>query len=342
MFKSLSVIIIVFCTALFSGCYDSNEIDTLATVMAVGVEKGNSGGKRIYTFAVSDTGGFNPEKSGDGTNLICYTEESESLESAIDIVDRKISKKLSFSHLSLILFSKEAGKMGMYNDLKFFEKDTKVRPQVMISLIDMKPQKYLKGLKPELEANPEKYFQSIFQRSKTYVSAMRLSDFSNAYYSKNTVLVPVISSNLMSDEVTEQDAYITSSAIVDRGRVVYELPEEVFPGLLFSFKKVEKDGIEIKSVKKPQIDVKFNNQLPIVKVKLFVKAEDKSVKKSLENETEEFLKSLAEKSCDIINISKLSKKNFNTIGSYEKYNWDKMLPKAEFDVVCEVISEGEI
>ena len=68
---SLILIICVICT-LFSGCYDNEEIDTLATVMAVGIEKQDK--QKLYTLGLSlfrlRPWGRGPQGPlGDGENL---------------------------------------------------------------------------------------------------------------------------------------------------------------------------------------------------------------------------------------------------------------------------------
>ena len=104
MSKKIFLAFAVFCVISLTGCYDNDEIDTLATVMAVGIEDSQNSDTKLYTFAVSSS--LDKESSGDSSSLICYTEEQKSLRDAVDAVDRKISKRLSFSHLSAILFSK--------------------------------------------------------------------------------------------------------------------------------------------------------------------------------------------------------------------------------------------
>ena len=212
MRKAMSILLVLV-IIIFSGCYDNRETDTLATVMAVGIDKNEKTGYKVYTFAVADTGGMSGTDSGDGTSLICFFSEGRNADEAIQDMDRRLTKKLSFSHLSAILFSESVAKEGMAEDINHFENEVSVRPQTMIAITDTDAGDYLSKLRPVLESNHEKYFQSLFKTQNTSIS-----DFINALYTNTEALVPIISTS-PSKEYSEMNSFSDTVAVVRNGRL---------------------------------------------------------------------------------------------------------------------------
>ena len=333
---SIFVLVCLF-TVLFCGCYDNREVDTVATVMAVGIEKSSNRNEKLYTFALSDIGGYNSDSKGDAASLICYSASGRDIESAIYELDKKISKSLSFSHVSAIFFSKEIAKEGMYTDAHFFEKDFKVRPQVILALCEMSPRKYLENLSPRLESNPEKYFRSIFQKSGFYVPPLKLCDFTDSYHCGETSAIALISGGVDGKKISEESVKFSSVGIVSKGRLTAELNDEFLPGLFFSKKKVKLENAVVKSIDKPQVSVKIKNGNANVRIKLNVRA-DKSVNTlQIATSLEKILGYHAKMGIDIINISRYGKKGFFTLNGYRKTNWNELIKNADFQVYVNVV-----
>jgi len=341
MFRKITVVLIILSLLTLTGCYDNRETDSLATVMAVGIDLLDNGDKN-YTFAVADTGGFTKDSSGEGSSMICFTQSGKNIKLAADMLDAKISKKLSFSHLSLLVFSNFAAENGMYEETIFFEKKASVRPQTMIAVLDGKAEDYLNNLKPSLESNPEKYFQSIFQNSNSYVSTLRLCDLTNGYHTGSTLLSPLISAESESEELSEENAYVFGSAVISYGKMKTVFKDNWIAGLFLSNKQVAYDAITLQSVGTPKIDVNVNSEIPKITAKLFIKSSGKINKDKIEKEIENTLKAYAKASYDIINVSTQSKRSFLLERNYDAYNIREKIPKAEFNVNIELIAEEMI
>jgi len=222
MYRKIMVFAVALFTVFFTGCYDSNEIESLATVMAVGVENSDSENVKRYTFAVAKLTG---ENEGDKASFVCYSQSAPDVFSAIKDLNRKLSKKLSFSHTSLILYSADAAAKGMYDDVKYFEDHSKIRPQTLMALTTFSPQKYLETLSPALEANAEKYFRNILKDSKSNIAHITLNDFIDAYHCQKELIFPVLG-GASENNNQEQNAFVTSAAFVKNGIFVKMQPLE--------------------------------------------------------------------------------------------------------------------
>lgn len=338
MRKILIAVFAAFIALGFMGCYDNNETDTLATVMAVGVDKSENEGIKSYTFAVADTAGFSGGSKGDGASLVCFTSQGEDVDRAIRDLDTKISKKLSFSHLSALLFSDNIATDGMYDEVNYFEKKISVRPQTMIAITDIDAGEYLKSLKPTLEANPEKYFQSIFQRSSSYVPNVSISDFTNAYHTASAVLVPVITAHDGQGEFTEESSFISQSALVYEGRVIEKIADTWLAGLFLSTKEVVYNSTVLRSVRAPEMSVDMQGGIPVVKARLFLESQANMDYERLQADIELKLTEYAQRACDIIDVNALAKKSFLLWEDYKKYDFEKIIKTTRFNVSVEPVS----
>ncbi len=325
----MKIAVILLSLCLLTGCYDNKETDTLATVMAVGVDEAEN--EKEYTFAVADSGAYSGDAKGDSTSLICFTEKGKDIDSALDSLDRRLSKKLSFSHLSAVVFSKKSAKKDMYSDISYLEKKASVRPQAMIAITDLSAKKYLKGLRPSLEVNPERYFQYIMDKNEFYVSELSLSDFTNAYHTGETASAPVIKSKKNDDKLSEEDTYISSTALIKSGKLKDIVKDNWLIGLVHSQKKVTRNGHEIRSIQKPKVDIDTSSENPIVSITFHTKSDNGLKKDKLKKETLDFLNNYAQKGLDVMNAKAHAKKEFRLQKSYDKYNFD--IKKAKFEAV---------
>ncbi len=335
MKKPLIILFAICFVLLLAGCYDNRETDTLATVMAVGIDKADESNIKNYTFAVADTGGISGGDKGDGTSLICFSTESKDVHSAIRTLNEKISKQLSFSHLSTVLFSRDAAGEDMHGDVMYFEKKISVRPQTMIAVTDMKAGDYLEGLKPILEVNPEKYFQSVFK--KAYFSDMTISDFTNAYYTKTSVMAPVIKISDGEDEYSEKNSYISEAALIYGGKLILAIEDTWILGLLKDNGDVMYKNALVKSVKKPRMSVDMKSGAPVLDAHIYVTSDEDVNWNDMEKDIEDTLSRYAEKACDILNITELAKKKFFLIKNYEKYDFKKLIKDTKFNITVSAV-----
>lgn len=338
MIKKFIIAVTIASMMGLTGCYDNEEIDTLATVMAVGIEVAEASELSRYTFAVADTSGYSSDSKGDGASMKCFSQVSSDIKSAVEHINRKLSKRLSFSHLSAILFSKESAYSDMYDDVSYFEKTASVRPQALIAISDTNPSVYLEKLKPELESNPERYFQNIFQKTKGYVSSLRMCDFTNSYHCGTQTLAPVITAKSQEENISEDKSFVIGSALISKGRFIAEFTDNWVIGLFLGTKTVNYKGIRLKSTKTPDIKINIKDDIAAVDAQLYVKADGELDSKSASADIERFLKSAAVKACDVIDVKSAAKRMFYLQKSYDKYDWEQLLKNAEFDIKVNLVS----
>lgn len=324
------------------GCYDSSEIDSFANVIAVGIEP-CPGGSR-FTFAIADAGGFD-DSAGDGSKsgVICCVFDADSIENAIVGVNRSLSKRLSFSHMSISVLSEGADSRVCRSALMYFEAMPDIRPQTLICVSEVKPSEYLEKISPGLEVNPEKYFLNIFLKSDSCIPVLRLSDYTNALYCSKDVAAPVISGDLSGESVGEQDVSTAGAAVIHGGKIVDNVENIALWAVLNSTKITELEykgsTYVIKSVSKPEIFVDVNAQSPVVRVNLKIKSADGFADAEfISSELEALLTDFSKRGCDILGFADAAKKCFIRQKDFDNYDWQSHIKRARFSINTQIVS----
>ncbi|RRN67020.1 Ger(x)C family spore germination protein [Peribacillus simplex] len=110
--KRLVLLLMLICTTFTSGCWDKKELNEMAIVSAVGVDK-NKEGKLVATFQI-----INPSnvagalQGGGGTNppISIYRASGDNILEMDSVASTKISRDMYFAHANLIVISEEIAK----------------------------------------------------------------------------------------------------------------------------------------------------------------------------------------------------------------------------------------
>lgn len=148
-----------------SKCYEKRELDDLAYVIAMGVDKGEIERYKITVqFAL-------PVKIGGGNTtgkktLSMLSVESPSIYGSDSIINSIISKEITIAHNKLLVFSSELAKDGLEDYVVPFIANTELRPRTSIVVCDGKASDFLSVISPTLETNPARYYDLILNTSK--------------------------------------------------------------------------------------------------------------------------------------------------------------------------------
>lgn len=167
--KVSAIVILCMLSGLSAGCYDRREIDDLAYVIAIGLDKGKSNVlKMTLQFAVptaigngQEGGGSNGEKSS-----IVTTVETPTIYSGLNMVNNYISKQVDLSHAKVIIFSKELAQEGIHQYIHAIMRGREFRPNMFILVARDSAEEYIKNVKPSLEINPAKYYEMNLEAFK--------------------------------------------------------------------------------------------------------------------------------------------------------------------------------
>ena len=175
--------IMVTFTTLLVGCFDSREFDQSAYLIALGIDQGKET-KFTYTFqiaspvGVSGSEGSEKEEGSQSSNTVNITVDADDFYVAKSLVNSGINKTVDMSHLKLIVFSAEVEDRDFLNHSQLFLHERQVRPHTSVAVAMEGAEKYLKSVKPTLEANTARYYElAALGSNNIYYPTKKLSDF---------------------------------------------------------------------------------------------------------------------------------------------------------------------
>lgn len=176
--KRLWIFFMCFFMLFLSACYDASDIEETAYLIALGIDKGESG--FLYTFQLASPA---PDKEGGGKNGENSTAKNvvigaEDFYTARNMFSNYLSKRLNMSHLKMIVCSKEIAETSFYEHSQLFSREREIRPGTYLAVSSGKAEEFLKAVNPELEGNTAKYYELInLDKSMLYAPAKRLGEF---------------------------------------------------------------------------------------------------------------------------------------------------------------------
>lgn len=161
--KNLYLIIIsILCLTCLTGCTESKELHEHAYVIAIGVDKSKENLDHIrVTFEFVIPIAFDAEST---SKVSTYTTiEATTLHSAISLANTYISKELNLSHNKVIVFSEELAYEGLEKYVSTIANDKNYRTNMYLAVSKCSAEEYIKNTKPQLEKNPAKFYELLFQ-----------------------------------------------------------------------------------------------------------------------------------------------------------------------------------
>ena len=164
------MLLLVFCCGL-AGCYDAKEVDDLAYVLAVGLDKGQTNELKVtMQLAVPNAlgggggGGVSGGSGGGGgKSSSIITVEAPTLTSSLNMANNFLSRRLELSHAEVAVFSEDLAKSGTIEEyLRGMIRSREFRPTINLVVCKGSAEEYLKSIKPTLDLDPAKYYELTF------------------------------------------------------------------------------------------------------------------------------------------------------------------------------------
>ena len=117
------ILIILIAMFLLNGLNNSREINDLAIVSAIGIDKVDDTNYRVSAIVLNPS----KEESGSGSSssskMILYEGEDSTIQEAIRKMILESPRKLYLAHMELLLISESVAKEDLTNVLDFFIRD---------------------------------------------------------------------------------------------------------------------------------------------------------------------------------------------------------------------------
>lgn len=250
--KKFLIIIMIF---LLSGCYNYNELNKLAIVSSVAIDKKDN----EYLVSAQVMNVKNDEESN-SSNVIVYTESGKTIEEALRKMTTKSSRKLYGGHMSKLVVSQEIAEDGIIDIIDMFQRLAEIKDEFTITVAkDIEASKVIKiATSPEMV--PADYVKSAINSADVEAAlthSSKLDEFIS-YYLKDGI-DPVISvievknyekEGKTTDNTNSTDAdtkiIIDNVAITKNGKLEKFLSEDETIGYNFVRNQVKQMIVPIK------------------------------------------------------------------------------------------------
>ncbi len=368
-YKIFILILVIIFISSFSASYNSLNLDNLAFVVAVGIDKSTSNKLKVtFEFLAPSPSG----ESGAETKPVLNTVECSSITNGINLMNAYLGKKVNLSHCKLIIFSEELAKDGISDEVYSLINEVQVRPSANIVISKCNTKYYIESSIPSLESLIPRYYQ-IFPNTTEYTGYTcnaTIGDFFNALACNSCAPYAILGGINTSDSTTQaqstnestvksNESPITGSRVSQNiGLAVFK--DEKLAGELNAIeticflnirKEVDTFLVSIPNPDKPdskidiyltpnskhKIDVSFVNGAPFIKIKLDFSGKVYSMSKNSQYLNQDTLNSISN-SCNTYLESEFSSYLYKTstvfesdINGFGVYALSKFSTSSEFN-----------
>ena len=165
----------------FSASYVYSNIGNLAYALALGIDVGEKSKLKV-SAQFSKTAVFTPgsgSSSEDSNNMVLVSGEADSLFSGLNLLNSYIGKEINLSHCSVIIFSQDFAKQGIYNEILSLMNNEQLQPSANLVISTCDAYDYLNNSTPNLEKMTVKYYETfaITNRFTGYFSNINIGEF---------------------------------------------------------------------------------------------------------------------------------------------------------------------
>ena len=257
MKKIFVIVLTLFILLLSSGCYNYKEINEMAIVSSIGIDKDDKNDKYIVSAQIMNS---KESEDSEDSQIIVYTKEGDTIHEALRNVTLESPRKLYGNHLSKIVLSEEVAKEGIDNVLDTFNRLSEVRNEFIITVVkDNKASDVLKVL-TSTETIPAEYVKlslKIADETSGLTYTTKLDEFISLYLKKGIdPVVPVLKIDKKSkkgttiDNITTTDPMskivIENLAVTNKGKLETYLKNEEVIGYNFLRNQIQQMIIPVK------------------------------------------------------------------------------------------------
>lgn len=293
MIRMLIILISLLC--VLTGCYDANELDDLAYVIAIGIDKGTSKTLQV-TFQIAIPVNISGESSSPGKETsTLLTIDADSVYEAVSLANAQISKEVNLSQNKMVVFSEELAKDGLEGYINPFVTNKEIRPRTSVVVCKSTSREFLSTITPVLETNPARYLDLILS-SHSYSGYNIGTELVDFYWNEQSPYVEPIAilaeisnnnsgnskdNNSPSQEVNENPTpKFSGIAVFSGAKMIGELKEdEIIPHRILTnslqpvnfalpdIKETDKiTTVTLSQISKSKIKLNLENNIPQINI----------------------------------------------------------------------------
>jgi spore germination protein KC len=350
-----------------TGCWGLYELNTLAIVQGVGLDKGQD--QTDVTVQISKPTGSNQSKKEGGNDTTqAYwnlTNKGDTFSSALRQFSNDSIRRLYFPHNKVVIFGRSLAKDGVQPYVDFFIREHENRLTVKVLVAKHKARAIL-GVQPRLENMTASDISDLLRNQSTTAKSaqVNLKQFASALMSETAApVVPIVD---ISGEEEKEKLVISGLAVFKKAKLVGELNMAEARGLSWAMGKVKGGILEVtvpdgkgkasfrilRSKSKMIPKLQDNTVRFLIKIKEedilhsqsspknlallpVSKALGKVKEDAIRNEVMSALKKAKKLNADIFGFGEIVHKKFPKQWKKMEGKWDELFPKLEVEVQVE-------
>lgn len=360
--KLLVITCILSLFIAFTNSYDARETEELSYAIAIGLDLSDSPDEPLaLTLQIAK-----PDSSGDSGGTKIKTEAKtvtcNSFSLGMAMLNLENINEINLSHCTAIIISEEFAKKGIEDVINTLANDVEIRPTCNVLISEGKASELLQKAS-SIEDISAKFYNSFINSAKitSYVSTCPLTDFYSSLH--GDIKAPTAIYTFAKDDTIESIGLAVFKDYKMVGRLS-GLDTFCFNILTNEFQEAT---IEVYNPQDPDIPLSINlsnskdktktkvtleNGIPKIACEIFLKSSilsanenynysteeskrevEAEINKFIENACLDFLnKTSKEYQSDIIGFQGQFNKNYLTQDELNKYDWNELYPKAEFEI----------
>lgn len=226
-------LILSICVFSLSGCYNTQYIDKLAYVIALGFDVGeNNSLKLSFQISIpSDPNGDSSGSSSQSSDTIVNSIECSSIESGINLINSYISKEVNLSHCKALIFSEEIAQQGLGDYIYTLTNNIQIRPDTNVIISRCDAAYFLNNSQPTLEKVTARTYEIVPSSADYtgYTDNIELGDFLSAL--NDTFQSPSAILGMVNTEETHNTQKEEASSEKDSSYKAGETPIKTKPNM---------------------------------------------------------------------------------------------------------------
>lgn len=158
-----ALLVIIYLMWGFSDSYSSSNIDNIAHITAIAIDKSNnpSANLKVSFQFVDVSGSSGGSESNSDSNIIIVGVNSTTIDSAINKLNAYIGKEVNLSHCRTLIFSREFASNGIAPEIYTLINNVQMRPFTNLVVSTSNASDYLKNSNPNVEELISKYYDTF-------------------------------------------------------------------------------------------------------------------------------------------------------------------------------------
>lgn len=172
------IILLLSLIFLLSGCWDKRELNELAIMMALGIDKSDDGYNVTAQVAVPSELSSN---GGPGhSQIVLFQSTGKTVEDALRKLTKEVPRIIYLGHLQMLIFGESLAEEGIGKALDFMSRNWEVRADYYVVIAKDNTAKNILNIQTPLDNLPSNYMFNtlkIAEENNSTTTGIKLSDF---------------------------------------------------------------------------------------------------------------------------------------------------------------------